>query len=239
MLATRGPGGKMNKKEKAAVVALLGIALVAVCVFMSCRYVQKREADKEVMQVAAKGEQETQTHEVGEAFELTGENPDFGTYRSSLGWVGTMGITINGIKAWSNATDGEIRGKLAKYPEKILEKNGYVELTFTLQNIDAITTGATGHSNHPEWFHSGSFRLCDTNGEQAGSAVCFTGTPEEATDGEQFYYDLPQGQSATYTIGYLVEKSAVPNPNDVSQYVVHLGINDTYGSCTIPLGENS
>lgn len=82
-----------------------------------------------------------------------------------------MGITIDGARLWPNATDEEVRGKLAAYPEKILDKNGYLELTFTLQNKDAVTTGSTGHSDHPDWFSSGAFRICDTSGEEIGGGM--------------------------------------------------------------------
>lgn len=228
----------MNKKEKATLVALIAAVIVVACVFFVQKQVEEEASDAVAAQVAELGKQETQTHRVGESFELTGKEPGFGTYRSSLGWTGTMGITIDGARVWANATDEEVRGKLAEYPEKILEKNGYLELTFTLQNEDAVTTGSTGHSDHPDWFSSGSFRICDTSGEEIGGDAYFSGTPVDAVDGEQFYYDLPQGQTATYTIGYLVEKTAVDNVGNLSEYTVHIGVNDMYGSCTIPLGES-
>ena len=228
----------MNKREKAALAALIAVVIVVACVFLVRRQAEREASDAVAAQVAEAGEQETQTHRVGESFELTGEEPGFGTYRSSLGWTGTMGITIDGVRIWPNATDEEVRGKLAEYPEKILERNGYLELTFTLQNEDAVTTGSTGHSDHPDWFHSGALRICDTSGEEIGGAAYFSGTPADAVDSERFYYDLPQGQTATYTIGYLVEKTAVDDVSDLSEYTVHIGVNDTYGSCTIPLGES-
>lgn len=228
----------MNKREQAALAALIAIVILVACVLLVRYQAEKETSDAVAARVAELGKQETQTHGVGEGFELMGKEPGFDTYRSSLGWTGTMGITIDGARLWPNATDEEVRGKLAAYPEKILDKNGYLELTFTLQNKDAVTTGSTGHSDHPDWFSSGAFRICDTSGEEIGGDVYFSGTPADAVDGEQPYYDLPQGQVATYTIGYLVEKTAVDDVGDLSEYVVHIGVNDQYGSCTIPLGES-
>lgn len=228
----------MSKREKAALAALIAAVIVVVCASWIQRQAEEGTSDAVVAKVTEAGEQEAETHRVGEGFELTGKEPGFGTYRSSLGWTGTMGITIDGARVWPDATAEDVRGKLAEYPEKILEKNGYLELTFTLQNKDAVTTGSTGHSDHPDWFHSGAFRICDASGEEFGADVYFSGTPADAVDGEQAYYDLPQGQTATYTIGYLVEKAAVDDVGNLSEYTVHIGVNDQYGSCTIPLGES-
>ena len=228
----------MSRKEKVALTALIAAVIVVACAFSVQRRAEEEASDAFVARVTEAGEQETETHRVGEGFELKGKEPGFDTYRSSLGWTGTMGITIDGARVWPDATNEDVQGRLEEYPERILEKNGYLELTFTLQNKDAVTTGSTGHSNHPGWYHSGAFRICDASGEEIGADVYFSGTPADAVDGEQLYYDLPQGQTATYTIGYLVEKTAVADVGNLSEYIVHIGLNDQYGSCTIPLGES-
>lgn len=226
----------IDRGEKRAVAVLCAAVLATFGIFTVFRLTGKQDAQVQVQQVADQGEAETQAHMVGERFELVGTDAGFGTYRASLGWKGAMEVAIEGAQVWKQATSPELSEKLASYPVKILEGSSYLELEVTLDNVSASTTISPGRSNHPSWFNITSIRICDESGTQNGTPVYFTGTPEDAAGGEDFYFELPVGQSATYTIGYLVEKPAVGNPEDLSNYVVHLGNNDQYGSCTVSLG---
>lgn len=188
-------------------------ALAIVCVIaLACFGCQKLIELHEQAGFEAAYESQKHTYQLGEMVELDADKDAelvSGTYdcETGFGWAsGTMQLTVNDVRICDDLDavkevvgEPDVWDNWADNPDDNTDDSCFLVCAFTLKNIDAALYETSATKNGHAWY---SIDFLKTN--HGDPVVFFDGMPDEGSvdAGERSYYNLCQGESATYTIVY-------------------------------------
>lgn len=173
----------------------------------------------------------SRTYALGESFDVVGnEDTDMPTYLSSLGWVGTLRFRVTDAAVYDSVEEAGLSDVRFKREGPLAEGVRIVRVDIEVENVDAHPTTRT-RMDHV-WFMA-PWGLTKGDAQQAGELMWFSGTPSDAVEEEALSFDLPQGASATYRLGFYT--SSFDDSKDYSLDFNHGG-GSTIGSCVVELG---
>lgn len=206
----------MTGRERGTLAALLVIALVAAVGFGGMKAYEFVQNEK----IAGEKRAFNASAQPGEALTLDSAKDNVvlsngESYEAFFGWTGKMEAAITEAKLYGSIDQAK---KDLRAGSWLYEETGNLLVcTVRIKNIDAESTYEPEHG----WFNI-TFLGLPTPYEYA----YFDGAPKNAKpdQGENTYFDLPQGQEATYHVGFLID-----NPgSDLSNLWVYAGVNHPY-----------
>ena len=207
----------MTGRERGTLAALLAIALVAAVGFGGMKVFEYIQHEK----ITTEKKAHNVTAQPGESLVLDGDvdnslvlsNGD--AYTAYFGWTGKMEVSIKDAKLYRNIE--EAKKDLGDEHWLYENKGALLVLTVDMRNIDALSFD----DDERGWFnisYLGTLQPCEYS--------YFDGTAEGASpDGrEDTFFNLPQGQEATYHVGLLIDDPG----SDLSDLWIHAGVNHPY-----------
>lgn len=119
------------------------------------------------------------------------------------GWVGTLVMTVDNATFYDDGHEfaATVDGFRNEY-EKDLK--GILVLDITVENKDASVPSILGTRDDFRWINIGSIFA------QNAFVTYFDGAPADAREFNRLYFDLPQGQTASYRVGLAYDPAERP-----------------------------
>lgn len=186
----------MRKKEWVA----LGVVVAVVVVGVGFHFAKQAFEQHELDQIATASNQMV---EMGESMLLDADadrNDTVGNldYVAGLPWNGTLEVSVISATLYDSPEDAGLSSEAAGFasPFDSLDGTAFLLCEVSITNIDATPDHLA--SGGESWFSISFFESSDWP-----YLDYFDGAPEGAAERDLWYFDLPQGESKTFHIGYV------------------------------------
>lgn len=200
----------ITKRERMSIIALAGIAVVAVTIYLGITAYQNAQSQR----IAQERESVNQTYSTGDTMVLDSAQDEIpledGTdYTASFGWHGTMEVTVTQSRLYDSKEQLEnIEGYSVASLDATHEGSAYVVCRIHVNNRDATPNeGFVNEDGHPAFMMS-TFLLGPT-GELLGVVDL---SNHSSKSGEYaFFAEIPAGTEHDYALVYEVDNNTDPS----------------------------
>lgn len=204
-----------SRNEKGLLIAFAVILVAIGGAYLLSQHLEKVASER----IAEEKKGLDHTYAVGETAVLDSAREhetatEDGSYDVWFGWEGEMRAQVDSAQLLTTAeeVDRVLPEQQYRYEFRFdPAESNVVAVKLSLENVSATPTMTT--QSGKEWFNISHF------GITMGAIGYFNGTPQvdDLRSSEGYWFDLPAGSSATYTLAYIVPKDA--DPADLFMYV--------------------